>query len=1226
MSELSHKKLIIAALRIALFLFSSVAVLCYGSLMGRQSVVWFPHLIVIVAIANSFSVVLLGWIYSQLWRTLTDCQESEDALQQSQERFHTAVDNFPYTFVIYDADRRIQFVNHIGIEISGYEEPALLGHRDDELFPPDVTDTYLPILQKAVETRKQQTGECTITLPSGQYTIVVNYVPLLNERGEIDQILGITHDITERKRAEQQRDRFFNLSLDMLVIGNMQGYFTHLNPAWERILGFTLDELKAQPFIALVHPDDVRVTQAAMAKLGAGVCVTQLENRYRCKDGSYKWLSWTAVPFLEEGLTYGIAREISDKKQAEAALLQANEDLEIRVVQRTAQLRQREQQLRMMAANIPGSIYRAVFHADGRISLPYISMGWRELTGLDPDETMAHPERLFETLHPDDRDRFYELKRAAIATIETYCHEYRVMTTAGEVKWVRDIGRFSRDDNGNLMVDAVALDNSDVHHELHLRQHVEEELRESQRLIQNIANTTPTLLYIYDLCQDCNVYANRQCEEFFGLTQAEIQARGSQFLAEFLHTEDARQLVAFQQRWATAKEAEVVEKEYRLKNSRGEWRWFYCREVVFTTNPESAPEQVLGTAIDVTERKQLEAELTASEQRFRTSIENMLDCFGIYKAVRDQSGQIVDFLIEYVNAAACSNNCMTKEEQIGKRLCELLPAHRETGLFQEYVKVVETGQPLVKESVAYEDTYNGQHLNRVFDIRAVKLGDGFALSWRDITEHKQDEEARRKTEQLYRTLASNFPNGVVALFDNELRYTLAEGQGLAEVGLSKESLEGKTLTEIFPPNVCAIKEQAYRAALVGHFNRCEFSFADRIYVMHTLPLRNEQGEIYAGMSMSQDISDRKRAELALLEERNFVSAILDTANALIVVLDEQGRIVRFNRACEQITGYSFDDVKERYFWDILLLPEEVEPVKAVFQKLQAGQFPNKYENYWVSRDGSSRLISWSNTVLLDADGLVKYIIGIGIDITDRQQAEETQRALEREQELSELRLRFFSLVSHEFRTPLSTILLTAQILESSAQGWSEEKRKRNLQRIVLAVKEMRQMLDDILTINRAETGKLEFEPVRIDLNSFCQKLLEEMRFYANSEHQLTFSKQGRTRWAFFDEKILGYILTKLIVNAIKYSPQGGEIQLNFKVSKKAIIFQVFDKGIGITLPDQPHVFEAFYRGENIGSIPGSGLGLTVVKKCLELHNGSISLTSEIEVGTTFTVTIPLNQT
>jgi PAS domain S-box-containing protein len=139
--------------------------------------------------------------------------------------------------------------------------------------------------------------------------------------------------------------------------------------------------------------------------------------------------------------------------------------------------------------------------------------------------------------------------------------------------------------------------------------------------------------------------------------------------------------------------------------------------------------------------------------------------------------------------------------------------------------------------------------------------------------------------------------------------------------------------------------------------------------------------------------------VSTVEERDFISAVLDTAGALVVVLDRQGRVVRFNRACERTTGYSFDEARGRLLWDLFLIPEEVEPVKAVFDELRAGQFPNEYENYWVTKGGDRRLIAWSNTALLGVDGAVEYVIGTGIDVTERKQAEEALRTAHNELDL-----------------------------------------------------------------------------------------------------------------------------------------------------------------------------------------------------------------------------------
>ncbi len=131
----------------------------------------------------------------------------------------------------------------------------------------------------------------------------------------------------------------------------------------------------------------------------------------------------------------------------------------------------------------------------------------------------------------------------------------------------------------------------------------------------------------------------------------------------------------------------------------------------------------------------------------------------------------------------------------------------------------------------------------------------------------------------------------------------------------------------------------------------------------------------------REVSERKRTQETLNQERNFISAVVDTASALVTVLDSQGQIVRFNQACEQITGYSFDEVRGRYFWNVFLLPEEVESGKAVFEQLLTGRGFLENENYWVMKDGSRRLIAWSNTFLKDYEGSVEYIVGTGTDIT-----------------------------------------------------------------------------------------------------------------------------------------------------------------------------------------------------------------------------------------------------
>jgi PAS domain S-box-containing protein len=179
------------------------------------------------------------------------------------------------------------------------------------------------------------------------------------------------------------------------------------------------------------------------------------------------------------------------------------------------------------------------------------------------------------------------------------------------------------------------------------------------------------------------------------------------------------------------------------------------------------------SAIDNAELRQ---ELQRSQEQFQTSVENMLDCFGIFSAMRDESGQIVDFRIDYLNEAACENNRMTKEMQIGRGLCEVLPAHRELGLFDDYCRLVETAKPLIKDSVFYDDTYDEQRLVRAFDIRATKLNDGFVASWRDVTDRK-----RLELELSYTIADLKRHEAAIQQLNRDLTNRVAELQSLLDI-------------------------------------------------------------------------------------------------------------------------------------------------------------------------------------------------------------------------------------------------------------------------------------------------------------------------------------------------------------------------------------------------------------------------------------------------------------
>jgi signal transduction histidine kinase len=246
-------------------------------------------------------------------------------------------------------------------------------------------------------------------------------------------------------------------------------------------------------------------------------------------------------------------------------------------------------------------------------------------------------------------------------------------------------------------------------------------------------------------------------------------------------------------------------------------------------------------------------------------------------------------------------------------------------------------------------------------------------------------------------------------------------------------------------------------------------------------------------------------------------------------------------------------------------------------------------------------------------------------IREGKQVEDKMRlALEEEKELNELKSRFITMASHEFRTPLTAIRTATEILEKFGDVASSEKKREYFQRIRSAIQNIDQLMEDVLTIGKADAGKLEFKPTWLHLEESCYEILEEIQLGVGADHSISFTPHCNGQEAYLDLKLLRSILSNLLSNAVKYSSRGSEIRFKVTCLEQTAVFEIQDQGIGIPLEDQPKLFELFHRARNADTIRGTGLGLAIVKQCIELHQGDITFTSQENVGTIFRVELPLN--
>ena len=278
------------------------------------------------------------------------------------------------------------------------------------------------------------------------------------------------------------------------------------------------------------------------------------------------------------------------------------------------------------------------------------------------------------------------------------------------------------------------------------------------------------------------------------------------------------------------------------------------------------------------------------------------------------------------------------------------------------------------------------------------------------------------------------------------------------------------------------------------------------------------------------------------------------------------------------------------------------------QNIQLGQ--REWQIVFVPADARSFL--WGT--------LATLIIGLLLTATMLVYFSRWQNELKRTRELSELKLRLFSMASHELRTPLSIISVSAQSLATHQNELSPEKKANNINRIRIAAQRMGKLVNDMLTLTRAEAGKLEFSPEIVDLEPFCKQLYEQLNF--KTGQTLVLAGNAIKGQIYADKSLLNSILINLLSNATKYSPEHSLIRLVMDEEATHISLQVIDQGIGILPKDNAAILGAFYRGQNVGAISGTGLGLAVVKTCVDLHKGTLTITSHPDRGTCVTVKLP----
>jgi signal transduction histidine kinase len=403
------------------------------------------------------------------------------------------------------------------------------------------------------------------------------------------------------------------------------------------------------------------------------------------------------------------------------------------------------------------------------------------------------------------------------------------------------------------------------------------------------------------------------------------------------------------------------------------------------------------------------------------------------------------------------------------------------------------------------------------------------------------------------------------------------------------------------------------AQLKASFDELELRVAERTAELQQSNLRLR----IENTMRNHDIKERQRAERALHEAKDQLQAVLDAVPGYVAWVQSDLKYLGVN----QLMASMFERSAEDFIGEAVgFLQISSQPLRNFIESFFKEQL-----NYATTE--IELLIGQTNKHYLVVGQQYlngKAAVFIGMDITERKQAEtKVQKALEQTQELSEFKSRFISNTSHEFRTPLTSIMSASEILEHYGEQWPQEKKLRYLTLIQKSVNQMISLLDDVLIVSAGEAGKIVLSPIPVDIVAFCKMLIEEIKINKNYNHMLNFTYFVEQQQVNLDEKIMRQILGNLLSNAVKYSPENKPIQFDLTVDTEHIKFRIADRGIGIPPEDRIHLFDLFHRAKNVGNIPGTGLGLSIVKRAVDLHGGTIDVNSEVGKGTQFTVLLPV---
>ena len=756
------------------------------------------------------------------------------------------------------------------------------------------------------------------------------------------------------------------------------------------------------------------------------------------------------------------------------------------------------------------------------------------------------------------------------------------------------------------------------------RKKVEEELRESYEFIQRIGETTPNILYVLDFKSFELRYLNQTAVRALGYTKEQVESYGSKLFKTIMHPDDYAKLSQRFSVFSMASDAHVTENEYRIRDANGEWRMFLTRETIFIRNEDQSPRLIMGTAMDITERKRAEEALRTSEEKYRSLIKQMND--GLLVVDNNDA-------IQFVNEKFCKIFGYTKEELIGNIGYRMLLPEESWNLLQEKNRQRKHGisdqYELEMKKKSGKRFWVSVSASPIYDPKGEVIGSLGIFS--DITERKQAESKLRESEERLRLAITAANQG---LFDIDVRTgsAITSPEYARMLGYEPDELHetfAKWVQRTHPDdrhkvlggykkyfagqrdeNSVEIRQQTKSGEWKWFFTIGKAVEFDE----HEHPLRI--------IGTQTDITERKQAEEALRQSEQQFRLISENVADLIAVLDLNGKRLYNSPSYGPILGDPRSLRGTDSFQEIH--PEDREKIKRIFQETVKTGIGQRAEYRFLLKDGSIRSIESQGSVIRDDSGSASQVVVVSRDITEKKKLEQQFLRAQRMESIGTLA----GGIAHDLNNILSPILLAIEILRKKYPNESDQVLLNTLE---ASAQRGAGIVKQVLTFARGAEG----ERTEVQLKHLVSEFEKIARDTFPRSIQIT-TRTSKDLWTTTSDPTQLYqILMNLGVNARDAMPNGGRLQIeteNIMIDEQYArmhvdakqgpyaLISVSDTGTGIPPHVIDKIFEPFFTTKETGK--GTGLGLSTVIGIVKSHGGFVNVYSEVGKGTTFKVYLP----